>query len=1308
MPNLYDLWNTSTDADPYGGVVSSSILNPAPEVPIAPERKTEVQEEEMFSFGDALYGAGLGVLGAGAELLDLVDTVAFDLVPDDWTQVTATADTTVGKLIQGVSQFVTGFAATGGLLNGVRAARIAASAHKGLTAGSLLLRGTTQAARLPGVGGALNVAGKGAKAIQAGGFKANVAKGAITDFAFFDGHDQRMSNMLEGTALDNAVFQFLAADDDDSELEGRFKNALEGMGLGALVDGALVARRKFKAARKAKAEGKSKQQVQEVMDEIDGADGVDKALKESADPESVRLEIDKRDANKVIEAVGVDPKLVRAQAARIMDRNIGVEPHLTADTGELDFSLGDIKHQRSSPTTGDYQGRPVDEPPLDREEMDKLGIKPEDMNLLRVEGEADAAAHHRAMEQVYHEEIIKAGADKKTLHEMAKDSLHVVADMLGVHDDELGSWMHRRWHAMRGNQEDIARITSETLADKHILNSLHHTVNNKWGHVAIDSLDDAQLAEIVLDYENVGIYMRELKGVIRGQARALGSHRVRTRNLGLERGKLPNEIKEGVAEVLERTGATRDGGRKKLINKLRVIQKTIDEQGAAGLHNLDGMRKQTGWMDMVTEYWVNGLLSGPVTQVVNITSNALAMVYRPVETMVGGLMTGNTEAMRHSLDTVASQMRGMMEGLKFASHAWKTGDSKLLEGFGEMSSRGKMLEYSNAITGDTFEKTWVGHMTGLLFGKDKVAKAIDRTGELVRVPSRALQSMDEVFKQVHYRSQVRADLLRRGRGLGLEGSELSTFVEGGVNRLIKDGRAFTRMDRWREARAEVVARSGAIDADAPRNAKLIDDATAKNYEARIAAEKAEFGQDMDYFSERGVTRAKELTWTSDAEDTAIDKVAAVGGTLVRTFPPFKFFAPFIQTPVNLAKFAYRRTPLEQLMGGYEYMKRKRNKIGVDLHGFEEKLDAPVNHFLRDAMSDDAVTRADAMGRMAMSVTMAGYFTQLAMNMFDPDAGMSITGQGPADPKERAQWEAAGYQPYSIRVGDTFISYRRFDPFASVLGTIADSVQMSYFEGEEDTGVGFSIYTALANNFTNKTYMQGMGNALTILQGKEENKIKRIFHQYAGSFVPSIAGQATTIGDDAFKDIRNATDAMMARTPFFSNEVENKRDIFGRTRTRTYDWVNDGAGSFFNAWFPITKVNRVNPDPLAQEMWTSGAMRTAISPTLKTPSGPSIDLREFTNKSGQTAFDRMQELVGLVEFDGKTVLESLNELIKTDEYQALPYEDQEGFDSPRKLWLDTYLQTYRRLAKVRTMQEFPDLKEQVSINRTGVQMLRQGK
>ncbi len=123
-------------------------------------------------------------------------------------------ETVTGRFIEGATQFGTGFLGGGRVLRGWKTATGAGRVGKAL------------------------------------------AQGALADFAAFDGNEARLANLLQEYAPDAVApaFDWLAANEDDPELLGRAKNAIEGAGLGVATDLLLGGLRSLRAARTARRE----------------------------------------------------------------------------------------------------------------------------------------------------------------------------------------------------------------------------------------------------------------------------------------------------------------------------------------------------------------------------------------------------------------------------------------------------------------------------------------------------------------------------------------------------------------------------------------------------------------------------------------------------------------------------------------------------------------------------------------------------------------------------------------------------------------------------------------------------------------------------------------------------------------------------------------------------------------------------------------------------------------------------------------------------------------------------------------------
>ena len=115
------------------------------------------------------------------------------------------------------------------------------------TVGKTALAGTKAATAMQKIAAS---SPKAAKAVK------TAAKGGVIDFITGDGSDERLADTLVNNDIfRNAFTEYLAGDENDSLLEGRFKNVLEGALVGTALDTAVIALKGLKKGYKASLNG---------------------------------------------------------------------------------------------------------------------------------------------------------------------------------------------------------------------------------------------------------------------------------------------------------------------------------------------------------------------------------------------------------------------------------------------------------------------------------------------------------------------------------------------------------------------------------------------------------------------------------------------------------------------------------------------------------------------------------------------------------------------------------------------------------------------------------------------------------------------------------------------------------------------------------------------------------------------------------------------------------------------------------------------------------------------------------------------
>jgi hypothetical protein len=271
------------------------------------------------------------------------------------------------------------------------------------------------------------------------------------------------------------------------------------------------------------------------------------------------------------------------------------------------------------------------------------------------------------------------------------------------------------------------------------------------------------------------------------------------------------------------------------------------------------------------------------------------------------------------------------------------------------------------------------------------------------------------------------------------------------------------------------------------------------------------------FRERIVSLVQEPTAEMAAEidaagkrftfNTPMGKTGEALQKLVRA-GHLEMVVPFIRTPGNILKEMTRMTPL-----------------------------APLVKEWREAIAKGGAERDKAIAELAVGSAISAI---TIMHALDGD----ITGAGEPDAGKRRVAQAAGWQPYSIKVGDTYYSYQRIQPLGTLVGMAADVAEVwDHMTEEERDKTPKMMSVAFANAVTNQTALQGITSIVQVLADPQRYGPKWL-QQYAGSVVPNIIGQPTQMLDPITREVDSLVDAVKARVPGLRGELLPKRDIFG--------------------------------------------------------------------------------------------------------------------------------------------------------------------
>jgi hypothetical protein len=256
--------------------------------------------------------------------------------------------------------------------------------------------------------------------------------------------------------------------------------------------------------------------------------------------------------------------------------------------------------------------------------------------------------------------------------------------------------------------------------------------------------------------------------------------------------------------------------------------------------------------------------------------------------------------------------------------------------------------------------------------------------------------------------------------------------------------------------------------------------------------------------------------------SGIDKLTSAAYKL-RSVPGMKWFIPFVQTPMNILKQGIEYSPL-----GITTLAKNTNKI-------------------------------EQLGKAMVGSTIFTGAGWLALND-------KTTWAKPTNEKEKKAYYDAGMQPYSIKVGDKWISYSR-------LGTLAYPIAMAaaikYYLKENpksatDTNLQkiSKVFSGIAQFFADQSYLDGIGDFIDVARG-DITAISRIASNIPSQLIPlsSLQRWITNLIDPIYRKSASgiSVDAIIQNLkkgiPILSTQVPAYETPTGEPSKRQYPIFN---------------------------------------------------------------------------------------------------------------------------------------------------------
>lgn len=1154
----------------------------------------------------------LATIGVAGQTLDVRDALS-------------APDTIKGSVVEGISQFVTGYSMLGG--------------------GGGIIRG--------------------------------LLTGAAADAVAFDPLDANISTFIDSSEqewMKKFIPQALVKDVDDSEWEARMKSSIEGGILGALIEGPIAIIKFSRGLKKAKAEkaanGSVSDQTLTELEELEetiqsfsdlsangkpkgaiAADGMfttpdgmkfDPAL---GGKRRLDLEIPKVDEPRysVYDLDGeVPPKAPEADGAPKVDTGNAPKPEVTATAPKAPVApsamVGSTAMFKAAirGTTKTNEIVPISA--LDLEGND-IGL----FNWDNMDGPVDAMKVMDSTQQALADSGVLSArglGEKQTLDSVYNQAVDDVEGMIGGNADDIRSTFLEAEKVTRDSAQRIVSGKMLLQSTGRRIAELSDTITRAAKTNDTNTTMERQLINLMTLHTDV---QASVKGIQTATARAVGAGRIRT----------ADALDDVALDALAQYGGSKQV--QKLAKKIAAAKGNPKAQAKI-------MRRATEnkFWGVLNEVWLNAILSGPRTHILNLGANSFNMLLRPAIRGVGGALTGNTQAMEEGARQYVYLIGEVMDSIQYLATVGRTQkDGSMANAFKAFYNAESVLD-----TATKFDPKLGGNQRaisagdGNVRGNGLVKGAVNALGKAVTTSNRALTAEDELFKQIIFRSRMRAMVTSQAHRLDAKALKEMGYKDAKDYTVGEMGKAMNSKEVLAERWQKMVASGQVLDDLDAKDAFISKNLGSYNHTSKSATEALGEAREGTF-----TTPLRQGTFTSDMQK------------LIARNPWMRQIMPFVQTPTNILRTSFERMPFLNLL-----MKRQRELL------------------FKTGTPDE---KAIIVGNM----TMGAAFTYAAFNFAQNG---KITGGGPsysAESDKAKLWNASpDWQPYSVNIGTDdkpqWIELKRLDPHGMIFGIVGDVYEMLEYMGDDVDNELFDLVpmvaASFANNVMSKTYMMSLSDTMKLMDGSSDgNKFQNFFDYRAASAIPysSLSYQMNQNENEVMTELRTTTDRIKSRIWGMDNS------------TPKHDWLTGEAVATPDYALGFIRQKKLN---------TKGNITAEVYEELRNLNhgfvGPQRTMGDIELNAVQ--FQRYNELVGTVEVRGGTLLENIHKVINGSRYEdarrSAEINNPRSSDDPRVQQINVQIQIARKRAEAALLKEYPELREAFNSNKRNRKLMQAGR